>query len=124
MNTGRCRVARAIFIPFCAILLLSGLMTACRTSDVRIQTIRVPQMINNDCAQIIIKSVEKLDGFIKVDYALADKTVSITYDSMKTALKNLEFAIAAAGFDANDTPADQRVRVALPPACLPAAPAH
>ena len=92
---------------------------ACRTQDIRIQVIRTPQLINNDCAQILVRDLTKTEGVSEVIYSLQDKTVTVTYDSMKLALKNLESVIAMAGFDANDTPANPQARAALPVACLP-----
>lgn len=90
---------------------------ACRTQDIRIQVIRTPQLFNNDCAQIIVRDLSKAEGVRDVAYSLQDKTVTVTYDSLKLALKNLESVIAAAGFDANDTPANPQARAALPEVC-------
>jgi hypothetical protein len=41
----------------------------------------------------------------------------VTYDALKLGIKNIEYVIAGAGFDANDTPAPKEAREALPAEC-------
>jgi hypothetical protein len=41
----------------------------------------------------------------------------VRYDTLRQSLKNLEYAVADAGFDANDIPANETVRSNLPEAC-------
>ena len=45
------------------------------------------------------------------------RTLTVTYDSMVIARKNIEFTIAGAGFDANDIRAPTNAVAALPTAC-------
>ena len=48
---------------------------------------------------------------------LEKRAVTVTYDSLLTALKNIEFTIANAGFQANEVPANTNAVNALPPEC-------
>ncbi|OGV62327.1 MAG: hypothetical protein A2283_06015 [Lentisphaerae bacterium RIFOXYA12_FULL_48_11] len=101
------------------VLLLSLGISSCRQSDVRIAEIKVPAMKNQACAQLIVNAVGKLGGVqpngISVDFG--SKMVMVRYDSLVTARKNLEFAIAEAGFQANEVPAKPEAVRALPPEC-------
>jgi hypothetical protein len=54
-------------------------------------------------------------GTIRID--LTSRTVTVKYDSIKMSLKNLEFAVADAGFEANNTPASETAAAQLPPEC-------
>ena len=54
-------------------------------------------------------------GVIQPDRAT--RTVTVAYDSLKLSLKNVEFSIAKAGFDANNTPANKKAADNLPPEC-------
>lgn len=103
------------------LLVLAGLLVvagACRTKDVRQKIIRIPQVHTQSAADIVTKALVETEGVSSVSVSIKEGTVSVTYDSMRVALKNLEAAISDAGFDANDTPADTRARAALPASCL------
>ena len=102
----------------------------CRVRDVRTTTIRVPGLRNEACSNRIAKALARLPDsrytndrddpemclrIEKVDYATGDLTVR--YDSMKVGVRNLEDAIARAGFDTPTFPADAAAREKLPPEC-------
>lgn len=101
------------------ILLLSALTVSCRKQDIRTVTVRVPEMKNKACAQIIHNVLCKVHGVQgdKIQIDLTSRTVTVTYDSLKLALKNIEFDIAGAGFRANEIPAKPEAVKALPPEC-------
>jgi copper chaperone CopZ len=118
-----------------ALLALAALCcVSCRKQDIRTAVLEVPGMKNQSCADRIVKAVATelaagpaddatpqriqavvLSGAIKTD--LDRKVVTVTYDSLRLSLKNLEFAAAKAGFAANNTPADPEAVKALPPDC-------
>lgn len=80
-------------------LLLGG----CRVSDVRELTVNVPGLASASDEQVIRKALAPLNGVNK-DKAVFDvkaHTVKVTFDSMVIANKNIEIAIAEAGYDAN-----------------------
>lgn len=101
----------------CLLILLSG--SSCRQSDIRTVEIKVPGLKNQACAQIIANAVGKQVGVqskgISMDFER--KIVYVQYESLVTAWKNLEFAIAEAGFQANEVPANPDAYKALPPEC-------
>ncbi len=89
-------------------------LAACRTQDVRTKVIQIPDVRNETARVIVSNALAQLEGVIPTSIRFDAGTVTVTYDSMKLALKNMEFAIADAGFAANDTPANAAKREALP----------
>lgn len=93
----------------CLVLLLAfvGMVFAgggCRVSDVRELTVNVPGLSTEADQEKIRKALAPLNGVNK-DQAVFDlkgHTVKIAYDSMVVATKNIEIAIAEAGYDANE----------------------
>jgi copper chaperone CopZ len=81
------------------IVILSG----CRVSDYREMTVNVPGMASEADAQRILAALSPLNGLDKnnTTFDLSGRTVRVRYDSMQVARKNIEIAIAEAGFDAN-----------------------
>jgi copper chaperone CopZ len=98
-------------------ILLSG--ASCRQHDYRTLTIEVPEMRNDACVRVVGKSLSRTPGLqpksFKAD--IEGRTVTITYDSLLVADKNIEFKIARAGFEANGIPADAKAAAKLPPDC-------
>jgi len=45
------------------------------------------------------------------------QTVTVTFNGLKAALKNIEFVIAGSGFDVNDTPASVSAKTTMPVPC-------
>jgi copper chaperone CopZ len=85
------------------VLLLSG----CRESDIRTMTVKVPAMAGEADVQCIRKALSPLNG-VNIELTVFDvpeHKITLTYDSMVVAHKNIEIAIAEAGYEANDIPA-------------------
>ena len=99
-----------------AVLVLLGL-GACRKQDLRTVVIKVPGMNNSACTKIIQDAFLHQPGIQSIRPDFQQRQLVITYNSMVLALKNLEFAIAKAGFDANDIKAFTNAVAALPPEC-------
>ena len=112
------------------LLLAAAAAAGCRVRDVRTTVIRVPGLRNEACSNQIAKALARLPDsrytndrnnaemclrIEKVDFATGDLTVR--YDSMKVGVRNLEDAIARAGFDTPTFPADATARDRLPPEC-------
>lgn len=123
-----------------AVLVVSG--TSCRRSDVRVVEIHVPEMKNDSCARIVswavgnemsrgithhdAKTQDSLrrrrindmlqKGTIKTD--IDARILTVEYESLTLAIKNLEYAVAKAGFSANEIPADPKAAKALPAECF------
>jgi len=89
-----------ILLTFVGVLFGGG----CRVSDVRELTVNVPGMSTEADQDKIRKALAPLNGVNKdrAVFDLAAHTVKLTYDSMVVATKNIEIAIAEAGYDAND----------------------
>ena len=100
-------------------LCVAALAVSCRTKDIRTVAIRVPEMKNQSCAQIVGEAVARQQGVLRerVELDPVNRVVRVTYDSMQLAIKNIEHAIADAGFQANDIPANPKAREALPADC-------
>ena len=85
-----------------------------------------PEMKNERCSEVIMAAFRQysqlpnMDGSIMVDnikFDLKERSITVEFDSMKVALKNLEHIVAGAGFAANDIPADTNAVAKLPPEC-------
>lgn len=75
----------------------------CRIKDERELVVKVPQMQTERDVAKVRKSLLLLKGLDLKDakFDLASQTVTVKYDSMVVANKNIEIVIAEAGYDAN-----------------------
>lgn len=82
------------------------------TETIRLETIRC-QM----CVSFVQKAAASVDGVegMRVDFDRRIGTVS--FDPAKTTLGEIEAAIAAAGYNANETKRDEHAYLALPDCC-------
>jgi copper chaperone CopZ len=80
-------------------------------------SINVPTIQCNSCASKVEKALQGLEGVNSAKVALAAKTVAVSFDEGKLKLADLESAIAAAGYDANDTKRDAEAYDALDACC-------
>lgn len=99
------------------VILACLLVVSCRQQDVREVVIKVPGLKNQACAKIIQDAFMRQPGIVSVRPDFQNHEIAVTYNSMVIALKNIEFTVAAAGFDANDTQANSNAVAALPPEC-------
>ncbi len=100
-------------------LVTLGCGAACRRQDIRIARITVPQMNNQACIDRVVSIVQRIPG-VQGDLVTVDRErrdVTVPYESLKLSLKNIEYALAEAGFQANNIPADEQARAALPESC-------
>ncbi len=84
---------------FAALLFGAG----CRVSDVREMTVHIPALADDADVQRVRAALAPLNGVNKEQavFDIQGKKVVLTYDSMVIAKKNIEIAIAEAGYDAN-----------------------
>ena len=101
-----------------SILILISL-PACFRQDVITIELQVPQMRSDDCARLVLQSFGRLeaDAILRAEPNVAEGTLRVTYNSMRLAIKNIEYAITAAGFDVNEERARPEARQALPERC-------
>lgn len=105
-----------LFSFFLTIILFSG----CRVRHVKTATVTAPQVRNAACSNVLAKALYALPGkehlhIESIDYATG--VLTVRYDSMKVGTKNLEDAIAQAGFAAGPFPANPEAAAGLPPEC-------
>ena len=103
-----------------------GLMTSCRRVDNQSRTIKLPGLKNTECGTIISNAIARyahMPNMVKaiqtdsMVFNYEERTLVITYDSMKTEIKNIEHVIAQTGFAANEIPADPEGVKKLPASC-------
>ena len=83
-------------------IMLVCVFAGCRRTDVRDFTIAIPGMTQAD--EPAIKGAIAMYGGVdksSIKFDVSAGTLSLKYDSMQVAKKNLELAIAKAGFTAN-----------------------
>ncbi len=125
-----------------AVAVFVFLLAGCRLQDVRTATVRAAGVGCEHCAGVVHQALWELtddppaplqrrDGRLRsesetgalrsIEFDVEAGTIEVTYDSMRLALKNLEFAVAGAGFDVHAEPfalsADETARKALPTDC-------
>ncbi|HMO51400.1 MAG TPA: heavy-metal-associated domain-containing protein [Kiritimatiellia bacterium] len=91
--------------------------TGCFRNDQRVVTFNVPQMQAQECLNFLSGRLRGAEGVEDVRGDFTAGTVTVTFNGLKLALKNIEFIIAEAGFDVNDTPGAPDARAALPVPC-------
>lgn len=63
----------------------------------------VPALNGPECAEIIRTALNGVSGVRDIAIDLTNKTVTVTYDRLNIADRNIELVVSAAGFDANAT---------------------
>lgn len=76
-------------------------LSGCFRNDTKSFVIATPQMEDEACADIITATVGGLRGVLEYSIDREERTVWVRYNSLSIAEKNVENAIAMAGFDAN-----------------------
>lgn len=85
--------------------------------DIRTVTISVPALKSAECIPVIQEALGRAEGVLETKGDIQAKTVEVRYDALKLGIKNLEYVIAGAGFNAGSTPASPEAMAALPAAC-------
>ena len=98
----------------CSIITLT-LVTSCGDAvkaEINLNTIQCGMCVNK-----INNSLSDLDGIVKVDVRLDKKVGYVTYNPTMVDLASIENAIAAVGYDANDTKANKEAYNKLDACC-------
>lgn len=116
--------ATTILSVLLAAALLGG---GCRVRDVRTATLTSPDLTDAARLAVAEKALRALPDsrfrneagsremcFRIVGTNFAEGTITVRYDSMKIGTKNLEDALARAGFETASFPADPAARAKLP----------
>lgn len=90
-----------------SLCVLAALLSGCRVTDEREMTIRLPGLSSEADQAKITGAVSALPGvdMQRLAFDRKGRTLTVRYDSMRVAQKNIEIAIAEAGYDANGIPA-------------------
>lgn len=104
-----------IFILFWGFFAVTG----CFRQEIIAVDIQVPQMRSEDCQRLVMRALGTLDqeGIVQAEFNYQEGIVHVAYDSTRLQLKNIEYALRSAGFNANDAVATEESRRNLPPGC-------
>ena len=114
-NPARSRAWRCWGVP----ALLALLASACFRPDIVTTRIDLPQLRSAECAERAGQALAQFerDALIEVTFDAGARQAVITYDRRRLALKNIEYALTRAGFDANQETATDEARTTLPAGC-------
>jgi len=84
-------------------LLAAGLvaLSGCYRQEVKKFEISVPDMVDSRSALIVSNTVASLRGVLDVELDREERRLAVSYNSLSTAQKNIEQAVADVGYDAN-----------------------
>jgi hypothetical protein len=102
---------------FTALIVTVVLFASCREVDIRKVVVKAPGLKNPACAKVIQDAFMKQPGIVSIQPDFQKRELTVTYNSMVIAIKNIEFTIAEAGFDANGEKARTNAVAVLPPEC-------
>ena len=99
-------------------LLFAALQPGCTLeTDARTARIELPSIQCGMCVKTVSEALKQVPGVKAVHVDEKKRTAEVSYAAGKTDLAQLEMAVAAAGYAANDTKADSKVYDALPDCC-------
>jgi hypothetical protein len=108
------------FIILLAVAVPLAFGAGCRQQDLRTVKIDLAGVSGESDIRSVSNAVTKLEGVSDETLVFSGThSVTLKYDSMKTAIKNIEYAIAEAGFGANEIPAVRDAETVPRPRRLP-----
>lgn len=99
------------------LFVLCLLAAACFRQVEKTIVVQVPQLTASSCTRPIQEALAKVEGVRTAQFDVTNHTVTVTYNSEKLGIRNVEFTIANAGFKANEVPANETARAKLPEEC-------
>jgi len=102
---------------FLACAMILALASGCFRPDRRTITVAVPQMSSPACYAIIVESLKGIEGIESAQPDYDARSLSVTFNGLRLAIRNVEYAIAATGFDANDLTGAPEAKARLPEGC-------
>ena len=85
--------------------------------DDREVTFHVPALGSPECSKALLDVLTRVEGVKEAQPDLAARQVTIRFYSRNLAIKNIEHAIAKAGFEVDDTQGNAAARAQLPEPC-------
>ncbi len=95
----------------------TGQMESKSTQEGEEIVVLLPTMQCGMCKKTIEKEVKKLDGVNDVNVVVKEKVAKVRFDKSKTDVSSIEGVIVAAGYQANDKPADKEAYEKLDDCC-------
>ncbi len=93
-----------------AMLIVVALLSSCVRNDIRSHTIALPAMTDPESAAEISELLDRTHGVLNFTLDLDNQVANVSFDSRVVAEKNLEMALARAGYRANSVHALPIVR--------------
>jgi len=90
------------------------LATACHRNDIRTETFQIEQLRNAESVQLIAKALQPLQGVNKITPDFENHELTIVFNGRVLYVKNIESAIAQAGFSLPNWPANPADIAKLP----------
>ncbi|MBC8490110.1 MAG: cation transporter [Bacteroidetes bacterium] len=87
------------------------------SSEGNLVEVKVPTVQCNLCKETIEDALDKVDGVNYVDVDVSNKIAKVKFDETKMNIENIEDAITAAGYQANDKPENKDAYNNLPRCC-------
>lgn len=104
-----------------AILLLTtmtaGFLGYCSSKNIEAATIQVPGLQCSMCKTNVQNSLQDIQGIDDFTVDLQAKSVTVTYQANVLQLQDIQKAIAAAGYDADNVQASEKARNQLASCC-------
>ncbi len=122
MATNRNQTMKKIVSILTILLTISSLVFAVppKTAEIKVKTSAKCGM----CKKRIERDLGVSKGIVSSNLDLADKVVTITYNTKKTNPEKIKAVIAKIGYDADEVVANQISHDALPGCCQKTAEAH
>ncbi|MFZ1322996.1 MAG: heavy-metal-associated domain-containing protein [Ignavibacteria bacterium] len=107
MKTKISKNLKVIFAILLIVTLTPFVSNADNKDNEKTVEITLPSIQCGMCVKTIEKALGNIDGVIDSKVDLKNKSVTVTYDDSKVSIENLESAITAAGYDANEMTANE-----------------
>ena len=103
------------------LLLVMAAMLPALAKGIKTETIKLPTLQCGMCKETIEAKMKELKGVKSIDVDVEKLNATVAYDSAVLTTAKIEQAIAAIGYDANDTRASRRAQRKLDKCCQPGA---
>ncbi len=104
-----------------ALILIMAAVLPALAKGIKKETIALPTIQCGMCKTTIESKLKALKGMKSIDVDLEKRNATVEYDSKLLTTATIEKAIAALGYDANQTPANSAAQQKLNRCCQPGA---
>ncbi len=103
------------WVAWTAALLVAGAAAGCFRNTVSEMELVIPAMDSDAAAARVEAGLKTLGDAVKgIDWDVANHRAVVRFDNVRLGRRNVEVAVAHAGFAVNDWPADEEARARLP----------